>query len=202
MSLMFEAGSHWSAMIYDGIGFGSSMFGAGFVCGSVRVLLMEPKLGDKWTAVCYEAPIMTILSLWLSRRYHRPPTARVRRSGLSEPKKGFEDERDFNRQPMENYRHDVSPISRLLPLMVLPLVAFTTLFAWEVVLSISVFGKSLPAMIHDLFQTREGILGVALQLICSCFPILWYYDLKNKSVRLQKRWKVGFCHSSKSLLAQ
>ena len=159
-------------MIYDGIGFGCSMFGAGFVCGTVRVLLIEPKLVDKWTAVCYEAPIMTILSLWLSRRYHCPPTGRVRKSGLSEQQMGVQDERDLNRQRMKNYDFDVSPISGLLPLTVLPLVAFMTLLAWEVVLSISVFGKTLPATIHDLFQTREGRLGVVLQLICSFFPII------------------------------
>lgn len=161
MGLMFEAGSYWSTILYDGIEFGSSMFGAGFICGSIRVLLVEPKVG-KWNAVCFETPVMITLSLWLARRYrhsrHQFDSSQQRKH-----------ERLVKKENQR--RHQRSSSLRSMK-MLLPTTAFTTLLLWEIMVSVLVFGNSIPATIHNLLLTREGRLGVAIQLLCSFCPIL------------------------------
>jgi hypothetical protein len=158
---MFEAESYWSTILYDGIDFGSSMFGVGFICGIIRVLLVEPKVG-KWNAVCFETPIMMMLSLWLARQY-RDSHHRL------DP---FQQQKHQRLTKNENKRrHQQSSSLRLMKILLLA-TAFTTLLLWEIMVSVLVFGKSIPATIHDLLLTREGRLGVAIQLLCSFCPIL------------------------------
>ncbi|NNF67845.1 MAG: hypothetical protein HKM98_10090 [Gammaproteobacteria bacterium] len=43
------------------------VFGVGFVLGIVRVLALEPRLGQRWSEIA-EAPVM-LIAIWLSARF-------------------------------------------------------------------------------------------------------------------------------------
>jgi len=55
--------------LLQGIQYGLCMFGAGFVCGVVRVMALEPAFGQL-AAVTIELPIMLVACWKLSRNYN------------------------------------------------------------------------------------------------------------------------------------
>ena len=65
-----------SAMLYFAL-----VFGAGFVLGTIRVLMIVPRVGTR-TAELMETPVMMLVSFfaarWVVRRFAVPPTATQR----------------------------------------------------------------------------------------------------------------------------
>ena len=64
-----------------GIVYFALVFGAGFILGTIRVLLVVPRVGQR-TAELIEEPIMFVVIIvaarWTVRRFHMPATASVR----------------------------------------------------------------------------------------------------------------------------
>ena len=67
-------------VVLAGVGYGVSMFGAGFVLGTIRVLLLEPSIGEL-AAVLVELPLMTPICWQLSGLFAKK-LDKVRTSGL------------------------------------------------------------------------------------------------------------------------
>lgn len=130
-------------IISVGVLYGISMFGAGFVLGTIRILFLVRWLGNnELAAVLVETPIiMTIcwfLCQWNIRKMHYL-TASSNADGLA-------------------IRMGASAIS--------------TLLMFEVALSVVVFGKTADEVLED-FKTYKGIVGLAAQTIsCFFFPDL------------------------------
>ena len=61
--------------VLQGIKYGLSMFGVGFICGTVRVVALEPVLG-RLLAVLMELPFMTF-ACWRISRNHHPMSQKI-----------------------------------------------------------------------------------------------------------------------------
>lgn len=151
MSLLFSTGAYLSTNLRAGIVYGSSMFVTGFVCGTVRVLLLEPKL-EPLVAVCLEFPIMMRLSWWLS---HSPNSYLMKH------------EQDSSTTKKDTPYNSASFMSMLL----LPASALTTLLMLETFMSVLLLGRTLDATIRGMLFTQPGQLGLIAQVICSYFPM-------------------------------
>lgn len=68
----------WRSVVAAGIAYYALAFAAGFVLGTVRVLLLVPHLGER-TGELLEAPVMLIVVIvaarFVTRRFALPPTA-------------------------------------------------------------------------------------------------------------------------------
>lgn len=119
-----------------GIAYAITVFAIGFLLGTVRVLLLAPRVGAT-IAVSVEVPIMLMASWYVSRIL------------------------------MKRFAVGAESRTRIL----VGAVAFATLMTLEVVLSISLFHRSIGEYLTNLRSLAGGI-GFAAQICFATFPLL------------------------------
>lgn len=125
-----------------------SMFGAGFVFGTIRMLFVVPALDvmdansskAELEAVLMEMPIMIAISWYLCRKVL--VTMKEKKAVIIENEDAF----------------------------VLSLAAFASLLATEVVFSFLAFGRTSQQVVDDFISTK-GTIGIVGQALCCAFPI-------------------------------
>jgi hypothetical protein len=138
------------------------VFGIAFVLGTIRVLVLVPRIGELY-AVLIETPIILTVS-WMTMTW------------IVRPKEY---------QQQQKQQHDKTVI--IENRVVMGMTAFTFLMLAEWILSVVVFNKTTAEFWEDLTSSTPQMIGLLCQVTYGLFPVMEWWMISKTTSRSTRK---------------